>query len=164
MLDSDLRARAEAVLDACRTRGLKVATAESCTGGLISARLTDIAGSSSVFERGFVTYSNESKQEILGVPMDLILTQGAVSDAVVIAMADGALEKSLADISVAVTGIAGPTGGGGDKPVGLVYLATARRGGVSRPEHHVFPGDRAEVRRATVALALELMLARAEED
>jgi nicotinamide-nucleotide amidase len=164
MIDSDLRARAEAVLDACRERELKVATAESCTGGLISACLTDIAGSSSVFERGFVTYSNEAKEEILGVPAEIILEQGAVSDAVVTAMADGALENSLADISVAVTGIAGPTGGSADKPVGLVYLATARRGGVTRPEHQVFPGGRAEVRRATAAKALELMLARAEED
>ncbi len=164
MIDSDLRARAEAVLDACRARELKVATAESCTGGLISACLTDIAGSSSVFERGFVTYSNEAKEEILGVPTEVILVEGAVSDAVVTAMANGALENSLADISVAVTGIAGPTGGGADKPVGLVYLATARRGGTTRPEHQVFPGDRAEVRRATAAKALELMLARAEED
>ncbi len=164
MIDSDLRARAEAVLDACRARGLKVATAESCTGGLISACLTDIAGSSSVFERGFVTYSNEAKEEILGVPAEIILVEGAVSDAVVTAMADGALNNSLADISVAVTGIAGPTGGSADKPVGLVYLATARRGGVTRPEHQVFPGGRAEVRRATTAKALELMLARAEED
>ena len=109
MIDSDLRARAEAVLDACRERELKVATAESCTGGLISACLTDIVGSSSVFERGFVTYSNEAKEEILGVPAEIILVQGAVSDAVVTAMADGALENSLADISVAVTGIAHPT-------------------------------------------------------
>lgn len=164
MIDSELHAKAEAVFDACRAHGLKVSTAESCTGGLISACLTDIAGSSAVFERGFVTYSNEAKQELLGVPADLIRTQGAVSDAVVTAMAEGALKKSLADICVAVTGIAGPTGGTADKPVGLVYLATARRDGMTRPEHHVFPGDRSEVRRATAAKALDLMLARVEEN
>ncbi len=163
MIDNEMRARAEALLDACRARELKLATAESCTGGLISACLTDIAGSSTVFERGFVTYSNEAKQEILGVPMDLIRAHGAVSDAVVAAMAEGALAKSLADICVAVTGIAGPTGGTAEKPVGLVHLATARRGGATRLDHQIFPGDRGEVRRATVAKALELMLARVEE-
>ncbi len=164
MIDNEMRVKAGALLDACRARALKLATAESCTGGLISACLTDIAGSSAVFERGFVTYSNEAKQEILGVPMDLIRARGAVSDAVVTAMAEGALAQSLADICVAVTGIAGPTGGTADKPVGLVHLATARRGGATRAEHQIFPGDRAEVRRATAAKALELMLARVEED
>lgn len=163
MISDDLRAKAAAVLSACRERGLKLTTAESCTGGLISACLTEIAGSSAVFERGFVTYSNEAKEEILGVPMAEIVAHGAVSDPVVTAMAEGAIARSRADISVAVTGIAGPTGGTPEKPVGLVYLATVRRDGEARPEHHVFSGDRTEVRNATAALALDLLLARAEE-
>src|SRR5215472_3755832 len=139
--DSEQADSAQAVsfLGAFRRAGLKLATAESCTGGMIAARLTDIAGSSDVVERGFVTYSNEAKHELLGVPMDLIMRVGAVSEEVARAMAEGA---------VAVTGIAGPGGATPTKPVGLVHLACARRGGATVHERHVFPGDRAAVRAA----------------
>jgi nicotinamide-nucleotide amidase len=117
------------LLDACRSRGLKIATAESCTGGLIAAMLTEVPGSSEVFERGFVTYSNEAKTEQLGVPAEVIEMHGAVSEEVARAMAVGALRHSRADIAVAVTGVAGPGGGSAAKPVGLVHLAVARRDG-----------------------------------
>ena len=114
--------------------GLKLATAESCTGGLIAAILTEVPGSSDVFERGFVTYSNEAKTELLGVPAELIEKHGAVSEEVARAMASGALGHSRADIAVAVTGVAGPGGGTTAKPVGLVHLAAARRGSVTHKE------------------------------
>jgi len=127
-----------------------VATAESCTGGLIAASLTEIAGSSDVVDRGFVTYSNEAKTDLLGVPADLIATHGAVSEEVARAMAQGAIARSKANVAAAVTGIAGPKGGTPTKPVGLVHLAVARRGGDVRHERHVFPGDRRQVRLATV--------------
>jgi len=151
-------ATARVVLDAARTANLKVTTAESCTGGLIAASLTEIAGSSDVFERGFVTYSNQSKTELLGVPADLITQSGAVSEPVARAMAEGALAHARADIAVAVTGIAGPGGGTADKPVGLVFIGAAKRSNPTIVERHVFPGDRAEIRRATVQRALELLL------
>ncbi len=150
---------AEAVLAQHRRAGRKLATAESCTGGAIAAALTEIAGSSDVFERGFVVYSNEAKNELLGVPAALIASHGAVSEEVAAAMATGALAHSRADIAVSVTGIAGPSGGTPTKPVGLVYVGCARRGGVAAVERHVFPGDRAAVRAATVKRALELLLA-----
>ncbi|QPC41577.1 CinA family protein [Kaustia mangrovi] len=127
MFDRDVIMEAKEVLDLCRSAGLKVATAESCTGGLVSACLTDIAGSSDVVERGFVTYSNDAKMELLGVPADMLTAHGAVSEQVARAMAEGALERSHADIAVSVTGVAGPGGGTQDKPVGLVHLACARR-------------------------------------
>jgi len=120
-----------------RTRGLRIATAESCTGGMIAAALTDIGGSSDVFERGFVTYSNEAKTEMLGVPAELIAHHGAVSVHVAREMALGALRHARADVAVAVTGIAGPGGGSDAKPVGLVYLGGARKG-AARVEHHAF--------------------------
>jgi nicotinamide-nucleotide amidase len=148
----------EQFLGAFRRAGLKLATAESCTGGMIAARLTDIAGSSDVVERGFVTYSNEAKHELLGVPLDLIASVGAVSEEVARAMAEGAVARSRADVALAVTGIAGPGGATPTKPVGLVHLACARRGGVTLHERHVFPGDRAAVRAASVAAALALAL------
>jgi nicotinamide-nucleotide amidase len=151
-------ALAEAVLAEHRGAGLKLATAESCTGGAIAAALTDIAGSSDVFERGFVVYSNEAKTELLGVPAPLVAKHGAVSEEVAAAMADGALAHSRADAAVSVTGIAGPGGGTPAKPVGLVFIGYARRGGSPAVERHVFPGDRAAVRAATVKRALELML------
>jgi nicotinamide-nucleotide amidase len=131
-MSSDLMATARVVLDVARAASLKVTTAESCTGGLIAASLTEIAGSSDVFERGFVTYSNQSKTELLGVPADLITQSGAVSEAVARAMAEGALAHARADIAVAVTGIAGPGGGTADKPVGLVFIGAAKR---SLPNH-----------------------------
>jgi nicotinamide-nucleotide amidase len=124
-----LVAEAAAVLGLCREKGLMLATAESCTGGLIAAFLTEVPGSSDVFERGFVTYSNAAKSELLGVPANLIDQYGAVSEEVARAMASGALSHSRADLAVAVTGVAGPGGGTAEKPVGLVHLAAARRDG-----------------------------------
>ena len=135
-------------------RGERLATAESCTGGLIAAACTELAGSSAWFERGFVTYSNEAKCELLGVPAGLIAQHGAVSEAVARAMAQGALQHSRADIAVAVTGVAGPSGGSPDKPVGTVWLAWAERGGAVHAQRAWFQGDRAAVRAATVLQAL----------
>lgn len=157
MLDDDLLASAAALLDACRARGVRLATAESCTGGLIAAALTAIAGSSDVMDRGFVTYSNEAKSELVGVPPDLIVADGAVSEPVARAMAEGALARSRAAIAVAVTGVAGPGGGSPAKPVGLVWLGLARRGCPTLVESRIFPGDRATVRRETVMRALALI-------
>jgi nicotinamide-nucleotide amidase len=139
-------------------KGLKIATAESCTGGLIAASLTDIPGSSDVFERGFVTYSNESKTELLGIPASLIAEHGAVSEQVARAMSAGALAHSPADVAIAVTGIAGPGGGTAEKPVGLVYVAAAQRGGGQSVQRHLFDGDRESVRLSTVRAALALAL------
>jgi nicotinamide-nucleotide amidase len=153
----------EALADALRSRSLKLATAESCTGGMIAAACTSIAGSSDWFERGFVTYSNEAKSEMLGVDAALIAAHGAVSEAVVRAMAEGALAHSRADVAVAVTGIAGPGGAVPGKPVGTVWLASARRGAATLAEHVLFGGDRAAVRAATVALALQRAAERAQE-
>ncbi|MFZ4550318.1 MAG: CinA family protein [Aquabacterium sp.] len=136
------------------SHGWRVATAESCTGGLIAATCTELSGSSQWFERGFVTYSNEAKTELLGVPAALIAEHGAVSQAVAQAMAVGALTHSHADIAVAVTGVAGPTGGTPDKPVGTVWLAWAQRSGVVHAECLHLSGDRAAIRQATVAHAL----------
>ncbi|MGD9535812.1 MAG: CinA family protein [Alphaproteobacteria bacterium] len=160
--DHDKAAR---LLALCRQRGLKLATAESCTGGLIAGRLTDIAGSSDVMDRGFVTYSNAAKTEMIGVPAALIVRFGAVSEPVARAMAEGALARSNADIAVAVTGIAGPGGATQGKPVGLVHFGCARRGMATRHRREVFPGDRAAVRQATVEAALDLAreVAEAEE-
>src|SRR5262245_48999066 len=123
MFPPDLVAEAAALLDTCRRRGLMLASAESCTGGLVAALLTEIAGSSDVVERGFVTYSNAAKHELLGVPQAMLATHGAVSDPVARAMADGALANSKADAAVAITGVAGPGGGSLEKPVGLVHFA-----------------------------------------
>jgi nicotinamide-nucleotide amidase len=124
----ELTASAAALIDRCRGKGLKLATAESCTGGLIAALITSVAGSSDVLDCGFVTYSNEAKTRMIGVPAELIARLGAVSAEVAWAMAEGALAKSAADIAVAVTGVAGPGGGTAAKPVGLVHLAVARKG------------------------------------
>jgi nicotinamide-nucleotide amidase len=135
----------------------KLATAESCTGGLIAAACTDLAGSSDWFERGFVTYSNEAKTAMLGVDATLIAGHGAVSEPVARAMARGALQQSLAQVSVAVTGIAGPSGGSTDKPVGTVWFAWGLPSGTSSEVQH-FAGDRAAVRAATVQHALERLL------
>ena len=148
---------AERLLDDYRRAGLRLATAESCTGGLVAACLTEIAGASHVVERGFVTYSNEAKTELLGVPAELLRDHGAVSLETAGAMADGALARSRADVAVAVTGIAGPGGATPGKPVGLVFLAAARRGGATTVERHVFAGDRRAVRLAAVAAALALL-------
>jgi len=149
--------QATTLLDACRAGGLTLATAESCTGGLIVATLTEIAGSSDVVERGFVTYSNAAKTEMLGVPAALIRENGAVSHEVARAMADGAIARSDADLAVSVTGIAGPDGATPGKPVGLVFLGVARRGKAGSSERRVFPGDRQSVRRQTVERAMALL-------
>jgi nicotinamide-nucleotide amidase len=148
---------AAAILERCRTRRLRVATAESCTGGLISGCLTAIAGSSAVFDRGFVAYSNSAKTALLGVPEDLLVRSGAVDEAVARAMAEGALRAGGADVAVAVTGIAGPDGGTADKPLGLVHFAAARAGADTWHERHVFAGDRQAVRAATITTALRLL-------
>ncbi len=155
MCPSTLIEKASNLLEDYRRAGLTVATAESCTGGLIGACLTEIAGASDVVERGFVAYSNEAKTELLGVPADFIQNHGAVSAEVVQAMAEGALAHSSADAAVAVTGIAGPGGGTTEKPVGLVFVGAARRNQAPMHEHHVFPGDRHAVRLATVGAALD---------
>ncbi len=154
----NVNALAEEVLDVCQRHGFMLATAESCTGGLISAALTAIPGSSSVMERGFVTYTNEAKHELLGVPLALFETVGAVSEEVACAMAEGAISHSRAQVSISVTGIAGPGGGTDDKPVGLVHMAAVGRGGETRHECHVFPGDRDVVRAKAVDAALSLVL------
>lgn len=140
-------------------RGWMMATAESCTGGMIAARCTDLSGSSQWFERGFVTYSNAAKSELLGVPAELIAQHGAVSEPVARAMAGGAVRHAHAQVSVAVTGIAGPTGGSADKPVGTVWFAWCVNEQLSS-ERRVFDGDRAAIREATVAHALQGLLKR----
>jgi nicotinamide-nucleotide amidase len=158
MFDERLLREAENLLEACRARGFKLATAESCTGGLIAALLTEIPSSSDVVERGFVTYSNEAKSEELGVPGDLIAAHGAVSEPVARAMAEGALSHSHADLAVSVTGVAGPGGGSAAKPVGLVHLGLARRGAPTLHEE-LRLGDigRGPIRMATVDAALALL-------
>lgn len=162
MFDHEMRDAADRVLQACRRRRLKVVTAESCTGGLVAATLTAIAGSSDVVERAFVTYANEAKREMLGVPWDALLGHGAVSEPVARAMATGALARSAADLAVSVTGVAGPGGGSPDKPVGLVYLAAVRSGHDPVVERHVFPGDRDAIRRVSVLTALAMLAVLAE--
>lgn len=162
MFQPDLIRLAEDVRDTLSARGLWVATAESCTGGLIAGCLTEVAGSSAIVDRGFVTYTNEAKTEMLGVPADLIAQWGAVSEPVAASMATGALDHSRADIAVAVTGIAGPSGGTATKPVGLVYIGLGQRGQAVTVERHLFTGDREAVRLATVRRALEWVLAAGE--
>jgi nicotinamide-nucleotide amidase len=157
--DRQLEQLALAVGEALQTHGLQLTCAESCTGGWVAQEITAIPGSSRWFERGFVTYSNAAKTELLDVPAALIKDQGAVSDAVARAMAAGALVHSRAQWAVAVTGVAGPTGGSVDKPVGTVWLAWATPHGV-QAEHHRFQGDRTAVRRATVERALAGLLQR----
>lgn len=155
---TDTRTLAETVLDLCRRRGWKLATAESCTGGMIAASLTDIAGSSDVVERGFVTYSNEAKTDLLGVPAVLIAQYGAVSEPVARAMALGALARAPVELAISVTGIAGPSGGSAEKPVGLVHFGAARKGGPVVTERLLFTGDRDSVRAQATRRALELMI------
>lgn len=159
-MPGDLYAMAADLVTLCTERKLKIATAESCTGGLIAATLTEIPGSSVVVDRGFVTYSNEAKTEMLGVDAGLIARAGAVSHVVAIAMVEGAIARSRADLAVAVTGIAGPDGGSADKPVGLVHFAALRRGGHPVHAEHRFGNiGRAEVRLATVREALAMLAA-----
>ena len=158
MFSDDMRDRATLLLAMCRAGSLRIVTAESCTGGLIAALLTDIAGSSDVVERGFVTYSNEAKADLLGVPKRVLVKHGAVSRETAEAMAPGALKNSRAQLAVAVTGVAGPGGGTPDKPVGLVHLAAARTDGRSwHREMRYGEIGRGEVRAATVITALEML-------
>lgn len=145
---------------ALRARGWMLATAESCTGGMIAAAITDVAGSSAWFERGFITYSNEAKIELLGVPADLIAAAGAVSEVVAQAMAIGALARSHANASVSVTGIAGPGGATPGKPVGMICFGWAFRNGAVATETRIFDGDRAAVRLATVRHSLQGLIER----
>ncbi len=161
MFEAETLALAQAVLDACRARNWKLATAESCSGGLVVGALTAIGGSSDVVERGFVTYSNEAKSELLGVPPEIIAEHGAVSAETAAAMAQGALARAPVDLAVSVTGIAGPSGATPTKPVGLVLFGLARRDGNCRIERRVFPVDRTAVRQAALKLALQLLEAEA---
>lgn len=160
MFPDDIQTLARQVIEAAAARGLMIATAESCTGGLVSGALTAIAGSSAVVERGFVTYSNDAKSELLGVPAALIEGHGAVSEPVARAMADGALARSKAQVSVSVTGVAGPGGGTADKPVGLVHFGAVGPAGAIHAEHRFGDLGREEVRLASVRVALGLLLDR----
>ncbi len=160
MFPDDIQTLARHVIETAVARGLTIATAESCTGGLVAGALTAIAGSSAVVERGFVTYSNAAKVELLGVPADLIEAHGAVSEQVASAMADGALTRSSARVSVSVTGVAGPGGGSADKPVGLVHFGAVGPGGAIQAEHRFGDIGREEVRLASVRVALGLLLDR----
>ena len=153
-----LLARAEKLLAGAREKGLKIATAESCTGGLVAGLLTEIAGSSDVFDRGFVTYSNRAKEEMLGVAGPALRQHGAVSEAVARAMAEGAIRNSVAQLALAITGIAGPGGGTEEKPVGLVHVAAARAGEATLHRECRF-GDigRDQVRVKSLETALEML-------
>ncbi len=155
MFSEDFIREASDILEKCRSKGLKITTAESCTGGLISALFTEIAGSSDVFDRGFVTYSNEAKADLLGVSQDTLKQNGAVSEPTAREMAQGAIKNSNASVAIAVTGIAGPGGGSATRPVGLVHIAGLTNTGADYHEACQF-GDigRSEVRLATVKQAL----------
>ena len=158
MSDQELDKAARALLDLCRSKGLKLATAESCTGGLVAGALTEIAGSSDVVERGFVTYSNAAKETMLGVPASTLERHGAVSRETAQAMAKGALAHAPVDLAVSITGVAGPGGGTAAKPVGLVHFAAAARDGrLDHREMHYGDIGRAEVRRRSVLQALSLI-------
>lgn len=157
--DAELAALAEAVFAGLGQRGARIATAESCTGGLIAKLLTDIPGSSAVFERGIVSYSNDAKQELLDVPSVTLDTFGAVSAATVIAMADGLLARAPVQYTLAVSGVAGPDGGTPEKPVGTVWIAWAGQGIATGASRFLFPGDRNAVRTATAREALSGVIA-----
>lgn len=163
-LPPDLVELAKAVMMAAKERAKRIVTAESCTGGLLSGCLTANAGSSDVIDCGFITYSNESKSRLLGVPRDAVTEFGAVSDIVASAMAEGALAQSDADVAVSITGIAGPGGGTKEKPVGLVYMALAQTGRDALVKRYVFAGTRSDIRRAAVGAALELVLSSLQDD
>lgn len=153
-----LRLQAEALVSGFAALGRRVAAAESCTGGLITATMTSVAGASAVVDRGFVTYSNEAKREVLGVGRDLLEQYGAVSEQVARAMAEGALARSNAVAAVAVTGVAGPGGGSVEKPVGLVHLAVAWKDRPTEHRREVYDGDRDAIRDQTVATAFDMLL------
>lgn len=149
--------KANAILSVCKLHGTKLATVESCTGGLLSAILTELPGSSAMFTHGFVTYANEAKSEMVGVPAGLIAQHGAVSEPVARAMAEGALNASSADIAVSITGIAGPDGGSAQKPVGTVHFACALKGKPTIHSRQQFSGDRTTIRLSAVEYALSLV-------
>jgi nicotinamide-nucleotide amidase len=158
-MNTEIEALAAAVLEVFRAQKLLATTAESCTGGLLAGAITDIPGSSDIFDRGFVTYSNKAKQEMLGVAARTLLQYGAVSAQTAIEMAEGALKNSRAHIAASITGVAGPGGGSAQKPVGLVHFACARRGGETRHVERRFgPLSRSEIRTASVKEALTLLL------
>ncbi|MSO72212.1 MAG: CinA family protein [Rhodospirillaceae bacterium] len=157
-LPLDLIDLAKEVLSAAKAAKKRIVTAESCTGGMLAGCLTANAGSSEVVDCGFITYSNESKSRLLGVPRDAIADLGAVSDVVASAMAEGALAQTDADMAVSITGIAGPAGGTKEKPVGLVYMALAQTGRDALVKRYIFAGTRSDIRRAAVGAAMELLL------
>ena len=160
MFDKTLTDKAETLLKICGEKHFRVATAESCTGGLIAALLTEIPGSSVVIGRSFITYSNRAKHEILNVPRETLTEHGAVSEPVVQAMAQNTLDMTTAHLTVAVSGIAGPGGGSKEKPAGTVHMATAMEGGIVHQRHDFGDIGRTEVRLATVNAAMDMMLAR----
>lgn len=160
MFPDDIDLLAREVVEAAVARGLMIATAESCTGGLVAGALTAISGSSAVLDRGFVTYSNAAKSDMLEVPADLIETHGAVSEPVARAMAEGAVRRSEARVSVSITGIAGPGGGSADKPVGLVHFAASGPSGLIHAEHRFGDLGRETIRLESVRAALRLLLDR----
>jgi nicotinamide-nucleotide amidase len=161
MFPDDIEQLARQVIVAAAARNLMITTAESCTGGLVAGALTAVAGSSVVLDRGFVTYSNAAKTEMLGVPAGMIATHGAVSEPVARAMASGAVAQSQATLSVSITGIAGPGGGSDDKPVGLVHFATCGPGGLIYAEHRFGDLGREAIRLASVRVALDMLMERA---
>ena len=150
-------ALSEKLVRLCRTRKLTLATAESCTGGMIAAAITSVPGSSAVLDRGFVTYSNAAKTELVGVPAALIDSVGAVSEAVARHMAQGAQQRAGVDLAVSVTGVAGPDGGSPEKPVGTVWFGLAAADGQVFTHHRLFPGDRQAIRTASTLFALQLL-------
>ena len=158
-MDEQLESLAAEVGAALKQRGLWLVSAESCTGGWVGEAITAVSGSSQWYDRGFITYTDQSKQDMLGVNEATLGNYGAVSEETVIEMAQGALQHSCADVAVAISGIAGPTGGTAEKPVGLVWFAWAAKNGARSSEKHIFPGDRREVRRLAVETALKGVLA-----
>ena len=158
MFPKELVVLTNRLISACLEKEIKLAVAESCTGGLISACITSVAGSSNVFERGFTTYSNDAKSEMLDIPLDMIVTHGAVSEPLARAMCEGALIKAPVQLTAAVTGIAGPSGGTIEKPVGTVHIASARVGKDTMQRCYLFKGSRDEIRISTIKNALEMML------
>ena len=158
MIDAETRDLSVRVLEACRARKWTLATAESCTGGLVAAALTEIAGSSDVVDRGFVTYSNAAKMAMLGVPDATLSAHGAVSRQTAEAMAKGALERAGVDLTVSITGVAGPGGGSAEKPVGLVHFAAATRERLIQREKRYGDVGRSEIRRLSVIEALDMLL------
>jgi nicotinamide-nucleotide amidase len=164
MFDDEITARAVAVLDACRAKGLTVATVESCTGGLVSAALTAIPGSSDVVAGGLVTYSNAAKSALAGVPSPLIAEHGAVSEPVARAMAEGGRSRLASSLAVSLTGVAGPGGGSAAKPVGLVHFACASPAGTAHREERFGPLSRDEIRRRSVLVALEMLIEAVQAD